>query len=311
VTGEGSSIAAGWAAGDMPDLTGRTAIVTGANSGIGMETAAALAAAGATVVLACRSPERAAAACSTIEARGPRGPVELLRLDLSDLRQIEAAAAETVERFDRIDLLVNNAGVMSAERSETADGFELLFGVNHLGHFAYTGRVLPRLLATAGSRVVTVVSLSYRFGRIRWTDLGLERRYTESRAYAQSKLANALFSLELQRRLARAGAPTISVAAHPGFADTQIIAGRALGPARFVDFMRQHVVQTPAEGARSSLRAASDRGAFGGQFYGPSRLGGTSGPPRAIAWTRRALDEEDQARLWRLSEELTGVVYDV
>jgi NAD(P)-dependent dehydrogenase (short-subunit alcohol dehydrogenase family) len=300
-----------WSDGDIPDLTGRTAVVTGANSGIGLETAAALAAAGATVALACRNPERAQGAMDAIAARQPRGRVEALRLDLSSLAQIAEGAAETNERFERIHLLINNAGVMAQERAVTTDGFELLFGVNHLGHFAYTAQVLPRLLATPGSRVVTVTSLSYRFGRIRWDDLALERRYSESRAYSQSKLANAMFALQLQRRLASAGAQTSSLAAHPGFADTQIIAGRVAGPDRFVDFMRNHVVQTPAGGAAPSLRAATDPGAFGGQFYGPAKLGGVNGPPRALPWVRRALDEEAQERLWRRSEDLTGVRFPV
>jgi NAD(P)-dependent dehydrogenase (short-subunit alcohol dehydrogenase family) len=300
-----------WTAKDIPDQAGRTAIVTGANSGVGFETAAALAASGATVVLACRNPERAEAARAAIAERAPRGQLEVLRLDLASLSQIAAAAAETNERFPRVDLLVNNAGVMGTERSVTADGFELLFGTNHLGHFAYTGRILPRLLHTPGSRVVTIGSLSYRFGRIRWDDLDLERRYSEFRAYAQSKLANAMFCLELQRRLTVAGVPTISLAAHPGFAATEIIAERVERHPRYAGFMKRHVIQTAAEAARSSLRAATDPGAYGGQFYGPSKLGGTSGPPVVVPWSARALDEVARAHLWQLSEKLSGVAYDV
>jgi NAD(P)-dependent dehydrogenase (short-subunit alcohol dehydrogenase family) len=300
-----------WTTNDIPDQTGRTAIVTGANSGVGFETAAALAGAGATVVLACRNPERAEAARAAIAARHPRGVVETLRLDLANQHQIVDAAAETNDRFERVDILVNNAGVMGTERSVTEDGFELLFGTNHLGHFAYTGRILSRLLSTAGSRVVTIGSLSYRFGRIRWDDLALERRYSESRAYSQSKLANAMFCLDLQRRLASAGASTVSLGAHPGFAATDIIAARVERHPRYAGFMKKHVIQTAAEAARSPLRAATDPGAYGGQFYGPSKLAGTSGPPLALPWSRRALAEDDQARLWRLSEELSGVVYDI
>jgi len=298
-----------WAIGEIPDLTGRTAIVTGANSGIGFETAAALAAAGATVVLACRNPERAEAARSALVERDVKGPVEVLRLDLASQRQIADAAEETNDRFERIDLLVNNAGVMGTQRSVTEDGFELLFGTNHLGHFAYTGRILPRLIETAGSRVVIVGSLAYRFGRIRWDDLALEHRYNESRAYSQSKLANAMFCLELQRRLAASGAPTIALGAHPGFAATEIIAARVERHPRYAGWMKEHVIQSAADAAQSALRAATDPGAYGGQFYGPSRLAGTSGPARTIPWSRRALDELDQARLWQLSEGLTGVTY--
>ena len=300
-----------WTTGDIPDLTGRTAVVTGANSGVGFETAGALAAAGATVVLACRNPERAEAARSALVARDVKGQVEVLHLDLASLGQIADAADETRERFERIDLLINNAGVMATERSTTEDGFELLFGTNHLGHFAYTGRVLPRLLETAGSRVVVIGSLSYRFGRIRWDDLALESHYRESRAYSQSKLANAMFGLELQRRLAVGGAPTIALGAHPGFAATGIIAERVERHPRYAGYMKDNVIQSAAEAAHSPLRAATDPGAYGGQFYGPSRRVGTSGPPRAIPWARRALDEADQARLWQVSEELTGVTYDV
>jgi NAD(P)-dependent dehydrogenase (short-subunit alcohol dehydrogenase family) len=300
-----------WTTGDIPDLTGRTAIVTGANSGIGFEIAAALAGAGATVVLACRNPERAEAARAALADRDPKGPIEVLRLDLASLGQVADAAEETTERFARVDLLVNNAGVMGTERSTTSDGFELLFGTNHLGHFAYTGRVLPRLLETPRSRIVVIGSLSSRFGRIRWDDLASERRYRESRAYAQSKLAGALFCLELQRRLAVSGASTIALGAHPGFAATDIIADRVERHPRYAGFMKDHVIPTAADAARSPLRAATDPGAYGGQYYGPSERAGTSGPPVAIPWVRRAFDEAAQARLWRVSEELTGVTYDI
>ncbi len=300
-----------WTTGSIPDLAGRTAVVTGANSGIGFETAAALAAAGATVVLACRNPERAEAARSALVDRGVKGPVEVLRLDLASLSQVADAAEETTQRFDRIDLLVNNAGVMGTERSTTGDGFEMIFGTNHLGHFAYTGRVMPRLLDTAGSRVVVIGSLSYRFGRIRWDDLASERRYRESRAYSQSKLAGAMFCLELQRRLATSGASTIALGAHPGFAATDIIADRVERHPRYAGFMKEHLIPSAADAARSTVRAATDPGAYGGQFYGPSQRAGTSGPPVAIPWVRRALDEQEQARLWRVSEDLTGVTYDI
>ena len=296
-----------WTAKDIPDLTGRTAVVTGADSGWGSRPPP-------------HSPHRerpssspAGTPCAprrsraAIAGRGLLGPLEVLRLDLASLGQIAEAAAETNERFARIDLLVNNAGVMGTTRSATEDGVELLFGTNHLGHFAYTGRILPRLLDAPGSRVVTIGSLSYRFGRIRWDDLGLERRYSEPRAYARSKLANAMFSLGLQRRLAVAGASTISLAAHPGFAATDIIAERIERHRRSAEFVKDHFIQSAADAARSVLRAATDPGSYGGQFYGPSRFGGTSGPPVVVPWSRRALDEAEQDRLWRVSEELSGV----
>jgi NAD(P)-dependent dehydrogenase (short-subunit alcohol dehydrogenase family) len=291
-----------WTAADIPDLRGRTAVVTGANTGIGLETAAALAAAGATVVLACRNPDRARAARSLLEARRPAGAVEVLRLDLADQRQIADAADEVRGRFERVDRLVNNAGVLGIPRSLTADDFESVFGTNHLGHFAFTGRILPSLLATPGSRVVTVSSMSHRVGRIAWDDLGGERRYRKARAYAQSKLANLLFAFELQRRLAVAGAATVSLAAHPGFAATEIIGTGALTRS-----IGERYVPSPADAALPSLRAATSPGAYGGQYYGPSGRGGIRGTPVVVAPARRALDEGAQRRLWERSVELTGV----
>ena len=299
-----------WTTADVPDLQALTVVVTGANTGIGQATAAALADAGATVVLACRNPEKANAARADIQSRGPRGRVEMVRLDLASQAQIKDAAAETLERFPRIDRLVNNAGVMSATRRETEDGFELLFGTNHLGHFAFTGRILPALLAAPRSRVVTVASLSQRFGRIRWDDVQCERSYRQSTAYAQSKLASLLFCFALQRRLTAAGSDTISLAAHPGFAATDIL--QREGHPRLAAIERrigEPFIQTPAEAARSLLRATTDPTAHGGQFFGPSQRFGTEGPPIAVLPSKRALDEGAQTRMWELSERLTGVEY--
>lgn len=302
----------GWTIADIPDLRGRTVVVTGANTGIGFETAAALAGAGATTVLACRNLEKATVARDLILARHASAAVELLQLDLSDQGQIAAAADDALARFDRIDRLVNNAGVMGVPHSLTVDGFEVVFGTNHLGHFAFTGRILPALLAAPGSRVVTVSSLSHHFGRIRWDDLHGHRRYGRSRAYAQSKLANLLFALELQRRLAASGATTISLAAHPGFAATDIM-GDLLAHAPAVErrmrSIGDRVIPHPESAAASPLRAATSPDAYGGQFYGPSRLGGVTGPPTATSPGRRAHDEEAQRRLWAISVELTGVDY--
>jgi NAD(P)-dependent dehydrogenase (short-subunit alcohol dehydrogenase family) len=296
----------------LPDLHGRTVVITGANTGIGLETAAALAGAGATVVLACRNLDKAKDAKADIEVRHPAAAVELLRLDLADQAMIADAAAETLDRFERIDRLVNNAGVMGIPRTLTADGFEMVFGTNHLGHFAYTGRVLPALLATPASRVVTVSSMSHRLGRIRWDDLRGERSYGKARAYAQSKLANLLFAFELQRRLVLGGADTISVAAHPGFAATDIVRrgdGSAMGGGRSGGPPGARFVQSPADAARSSLRAATAPGVYGGQYFGPGGRGGLSGPAVPVPPARRALDADDQRRLWELSVELTAIDY--
>ena len=300
-----------WTLADIPDLHGRTVVVTGANSGIGLETAMGLAGAGATVVLACRNLEKAAVARNRILSNHADGDVEVLRLDLADQRQIADASEESLERFPRVDRLINNAGVLGLPHALTVDGFEVVFGTNHLGHFAFTGRVLPALLAVPGSRVVTVSSLSHRFGRIRWDDLDGSRRYTKAGAYSQSKLANLLFALELQRRLVVSGASTISLASHPGFASTEIVSdmlGRAPGLERRIRAAGDRFISAD-EAALPSLRAATSPDAYGGQFYGPGGVAGITGPPIATSPGGRALDEASQRRLWELSVDLTGVDY--
>jgi NAD(P)-dependent dehydrogenase (short-subunit alcohol dehydrogenase family) len=301
-----------WTVADIPDLRGRSAVVTGANSGIGLETAAALAGAGATVVLACRNLEKAKVALADIEARHTGASVELLALDLADQSQIARAAEEARARFPQIDVLVNNAGVMALPFCRTADGFEMVFGTNHLGHFAFTGRLVPALLAAPHARVVTVSSMSHRLGRIRWDHLDDERGYNKPRAYAQSKLANMLFAFELQRRFARAGVAAMSLAAHPGFANTEIGRSNALseGSSRFAEASARFV-PTAAEAARPSLRAATSPDAYGGQYYGPAGRGGVKGPPVVVPPARRVFDEEDQARLWALSVQRTGVDFEL
>ncbi len=311
-THPGASTGAGadWSVADIGDLGGTTALVTGANTGIGFETAAALAASGATVVLACRNLDKADAARAAIEDRGVRGEVEVLRLDLASQSQIVEAASEARERFPSIDRLINNAGVMADQRAETADGHELLIGTNHFGHFAFTGLVLPSLLAAPRSRIVTVTSLSQKFGRLRWDDLHLTDGFKPFVAYAQSKLANLMFAVSLQKRLTAAGQDTASLVAHPGFADTDILRNRERQPSDFERRLASRFVQTPAEASRPTLRAATDPGAYGGEFYGPSHRFELHGPPIPVRPSRRALDERDQQRLWDVSVELTGVDYD-
>jgi protochlorophyllide reductase len=298
-----------WGTVDIPDLDGITVLVTGSNTGIGLETAAALACAGATTVLACRNVDKAEAARTDIKRRGARGEVEILRLDLASQAQIVDAAADALERFPRIDRLINNAGVMADERAETEDGHELLLGTNHFGHFAFTGRILPALLAAPNSRIVTVTSLSQKVGRLRWDDLNLIDRFRPFVAYAQSKLANITFAVALQKRLAAAGEDTASLAAHPGFADTGILRNHKRQPSRLERRLGERFVQTPADASRPSLRAATDPSAYGGEFYGPSRRFETNGPPVPVRPSRRALDEEQQQRLWAVSVEHTGVDY--
>jgi NAD(P)-dependent dehydrogenase (short-subunit alcohol dehydrogenase family) len=311
-----------WTAADVPDQRGRTAAVTGANSGLGFETARVLASRGATVVLACRDPGQAARAAGRIAAEaGPdahddRGArVQTLRLDLASLASVREAAEELCSRFPRLDLLINNAGVMMPPYGRTEDGFELQFGTNHLGHFALTGLVLGRLLVTSGSRVVTVSSNGHRAGRINVDDLQSERHYRKMRAYGQSKLANLMFTYELQRRLAAAGAPTIALAAHPGTSRTDLVR-HLTGPSRAVANaqlgpLTSWFAQNVEMGALPILRAATDPGATGGQYYGPAGAFGFTGYPVPVESSSRSRDETVMDRLWEESEKLTGVHFPV
>ena len=294
----------GWTLADMPDQTGRVAVVTGANSGLGLSIADALAGAGARVVMACRNLEKAEAAAATITAKAPKGTVEVQRLDLADLASVAAFADAFLAADDRIDILANNAGLMAVDQSRTADGFETQFGVNHLGHFALTLELLPLLQAAPASRVVSMSSLGHRRGSMHFDDLMFSRSYSRWGAYYQSKLANLLFTSELQRRLAAAGSSTIALAAHPGFAHTDLgtegtsFVNRALGPIYPV------FSQSARRGAEPALRAATDPDAVGGQFYGPKLLF----MGRAVLETpsRAARDTAAAARLWEVSERLTG-----
>lgn len=289
----------GWTPADIPDLTGRRAIVTGANAGLGLQIAHGLAGAGAEVVLACRNAGKAQAAAAEIAAANPAAVVSVGGLDLADLDSVaEFAAAQS----GRLDLLVNNAGLMAVDESRTAQGVETQFGVNHLGHFALTARLLPLLLATPGSRVGSMSSMGHRGAR------GQEppARYDRWQAYFHSKLANLLFTAELQRRLAAAGASTIAVAAHPGGSNTDLgtegsgLANRAMG------LLAPVFAMPAAVGARPMLRALTDPTVQGGEFYGP-RFVAVGGTPVRETPTRAARDPERARRLWERSVELTGL----
>lgn len=302
-----------WTAADPPRLDGRIAIVTGANSGIGLETARGLARRGARVVLACRDPARAETARREIAASATAPDlVESMLLDLASLASVRGFAEAFRRRHQALHVLVNNAGVMAIPASRTADGFEMQLGTNHLGPFALTGLLLDLLLATPGARIVTVSSSIHRIGRIRFDDLQSERSYGPWRAYAQSKLANLLFAFELQRRLEARGARTIAVAAHPGYADTRL---QVVGPrARNAILMTGAVAignrlfaQSAAMGALPSLHAASAEGVQGGDFFGPGGPLQMRGHPRRVNASPRARDEAIAARLWETSEALTGV----
>lgn len=302
-----------WTTADIPDQQGRTAVITGANTGVGYETALALAAAGARTVLACRDRRRADDAARAIVARHPDASVEVLDLDLADLSGVRRAAEQAHDRFDRIDLLINNAGVMVPPLTRTADGFELQLGVNHLGHFAFTASVFDLLPASGDSRVVTVSSLAHRAGRIDWDDLNWERSYSRSKAYARSKLANLLFAYELARRLSAAGAGILSVASHPGVSNTELgrhTPGYGIAPVRVIIRTASRLVtHSPAAAARPSLRAATEPGVAQGSYYGPDGRGGRTGQPIVVTSNDRSHDREDARRLWAVSEELTGVEF--
>jgi NAD(P)-dependent dehydrogenase (short-subunit alcohol dehydrogenase family) len=304
-----------WTERDVPDLTGRTAVVTGANGGLGLQTALALAGAGAHVVLAARDPGKTAAAQARIRLSSPSASLSVVPLDLGDLSSVAAAARSVLDRHERVDLLVNNAGVMAVPRRTTADGFEQQFGVNHLGHWALTAHLLPALLRSPAARVVTVTSTArHRARRLDPADVHLERGYGAWSAYARSKLANLHFGLGLQQRFAAAGVSAASLLAHPGLTDTDLQAravreggaGR-LGPVFEVLTARSGM--SPFEGVRPQLRAATDPRARGGELYAP-RYGSRGPAVRRPVLRRRGLQEHIDV-LWRVSEHETGLPLEV
>ena len=304
-----------WTADDIPPQAGRTIVITGANSGIGYEAARQLAAKGAHVVLACRDQAKGRGAIESITAAQPSASVELMELDLADLGSIRRFAAAARAASPALHVLCNNAGVMAIPRRTTRDGFEMQFGTNHLGHFALTGLLLERLLATPGARVVTVSSGAHKFGVMHWNDLQGERSYGSWRAYGQSKLANLLFTYELQRRLATAHAELISVACHPGYAATNLQAagprmqGSSIGEAVW-GFANRLLAQSAAMGALPTLYAATAPDVRGGDYIGPDGLGEQWGHPKKVRSNARSHDPEAQRRLWEISEQLVGVRYD-
>ncbi|MGV9241603.1 oxidoreductase [Streptomyces nigra] len=300
-----------WSTDDIPDQQGRTAVITGANTGIGFETAKALALRGAAVTLAVRDPERGKRAAEAITATEPTAQVRVQQLDLSSLASVRSASAEIRTAHPRIDLLINNAGVMyTPRRTITADGFELQMGTNHLGHFALTALLWDLLPPDPASRVVTVSSAGHRMGGpIDLDDLDWQRRpYNKTAAYGHSKLANLLFTYELHRRVGDGG--PLALAAHPGGADTtgsrQAMAHNSLLARTAFAAIRPLLMQPPTMGALPVLRAATDPQARGGQYYGPRGLQQSKGHPIAVQSSPASRDPELQRRLWTLSEHLTG-----
>ncbi len=303
---------ANWTALDMPDLTGRTTVVTGASSGIGEEAALAFAAKGAQVVLAVRDAAKGEATRSRIARRYPQAKVDVSLVDMADLASIRAFAERSLAALPHVDILLNNAGLgMQPKRTVTVDGYERQFATNHLGHYALTGLLLPALLKAPAPRVVTVASIAHRRGRIAFDDLQGETGYNGSRAYSQSKLANILFSNELDRRARAANSRLVSVAAHPGMSATGFFQAAEM-PAVVTAVAGvgvRLVGQDSAAGALPGLYAATMPDVKGGDYWGPDGILEIRGRPAPAAVARQARDPDAAERLWRVSEELTGVHY--
>ena len=297
-----------WTKENIPDQSGKTVIVTGANAGIGYETALALYEKGAKVILACRDLQKANVAAEAIQKIASNGTVEVLHLDLSDLNSVKEAADTFKSNHTQLDLLINNAGVMVPPASKTAQGFELQFGTNVLGHYAFTGHLYPLLKATPQSRIVTVSSLVYRLGSIDYSNLKLEKNYDPNREYAQSKLANLFFTNELQRHINNAGDSILSVASHPGVTQTDL--ARNISGEEFDSMVEIYGPLMPAwQGALPSLFAAISTDINGNDFIGPDQDGGLRGYPAKAELLPIALDEAEAKKLWNFAENVTGVVY--
>ena len=298
----------GWTIKDIPDQRGRVALVTGANSGLGLETTLALLKSGATVLMACRSRRKGEAARAELLKLGASG-VDLIDLDLSDLNSVDACCREVQSRYDRLDLLINNAGLMAPPRLLSKQGLEMQFAVNHLGHFALTASLLPLMEGRDQARVVTVTSGAQYFGRMAWNDLNGEQRYDRWGAYSQSKLANVLFALNLNRRLEEAGSTVRSLAAHPGMARTNLQSLSVESSGAWQEALAYRLMdplfQSAAQGALPQLRAATDPQAKGGEQYAPGQFGGLRGAPTQQPVAPAARKQEQQARLWSVSEQLT------
>jgi len=303
----------GWSVSDIPELTDMTAVVTGANRGIGFEVARGLAWRGAQVAMGVRDTERGDRAAAEIRATSPGASLEVMALDLADLSSVHRFAEALRSRWGTLDLLINNAGVGSTSLRYTADGFELVLGTNHLGHFALSGLLLPMMIEAPKARVVTVASLAHARGVIDFDNLDGSKGYANFRAYSQSKLANLLFAYELQRRLSEPGVGLLSVAAHPGWAATEMNV-RPLGERpslrdQVLHMLPMRLAAPPAQAARPILFAATSPVVKGGDYIGPRC--GLRGPPTQVRSSERSHDAELAYRLWQVSEEMTGVSFDL
>ena len=290
----------------VPPQDGKTVFITGANTGIGFDTARVLAEKGARVLLGCRDGPRAKAAMAAIRQRAPKANLKWIELDLTSLASVQSAS-EQVLAEGHLDLLINNAGVMVPPKTLTQDGFELQFGVNHLGHFALTGQLLPLLKQQPGARVVTVSSLAHRGGKIDFDDLQANQSYSRMKRYQMSKLANILFTLALSEKLAQAQVGLKAVACHPGGSNTEL--GRHLGPLKYLFLPLELIMNSSAEGALPTLRAATDPDAMSGDYYGPAGLGEFARSAKRAVIDPAARDSQLWERLWQISEDLTGVTF--
>lgn len=304
-----------WTTENIPDMTGKVIIVTGGNSGIGFEAAKEFARKGATTILACRNTEKAKKAITKIQKKIPDAPVDFIQLDLMSLDSIQKFTKEFKEKYERLDLLINNAGIMMVPYRSTVDGFESQIGTNHLGHFALTGLLYDLIAKTRGSRVVNVSSNGHKFGDTDFSkftyDKGKSKEYSRNSAYGRSKLANILFTYELDRRFKKANIDAISVAAHPGVANTNLANHMAGWFSPLLKLMSFFMLQSAAKGALPTIRAAVDPGVKGGEFYGPRGKNQFRGYPERVESSAASHNEEDAKKLWDLSEKLTGVNFEI
>lgn len=302
---------ANWDMAKVSSQKGKIAIVTGANTGLGYETALALAGKGMKVILACRNIEKAEKAKEKIEQKYPIAALECRQIDLSRLNSVRSFAANFSKDYHQLDLLINNAGIMIPPFSLTEDGFESQMGANYFGHFVLTQNLLTVLLKTSNSRIISLSSIAHKQGNIQFKDLQFEKKYDAIKAYAQSKLACLIFAIELQRRLAKAGSSTISLAAHPGISDTELMRYLPTWSMLLVPILSAFVAHKPDKGALPTLRAALDETAKGGDFYGPNGRREFNGSPVKVKARRKAKEEKLAKRLWAISEELTACTYNL
>jgi NAD(P)-dependent dehydrogenase (short-subunit alcohol dehydrogenase family) len=303
-----------WTESRLPNLQGETVVITGANSGIGLEATKMLAAKGAHVVMACRSEEKAVNAMTDVKSQHPDASLEFMKLDLADLSSVRAFADELSDKYEFIDRLINNAGLMAIPYRTTEDGFEMQLGVNHFGHFALTNLVLPLLAANDYARVITVSSNAHKLGSMDWNNLHAEQKYSKWGAYGQSKLANLLFAYELQRKLESVPHAIDSIACHPGYAATELqTKGPRMAGASFMEkvnqFANKLIAQDAYHGALPTVRAAYDETLDGGVYVGPDGMMNMTGNPVVQKSTEASHDRADAAKLWRISEEATGTTF--